>query len=118
MTIVLGIGSENFKEFLRGARAIDEHFQNTAPEMNLPLILGMLEIWYTSILNFGSRAIIPYDHRLQNFVSYVQQLEMESNGKSVDKLGNKMTKKTAAVVWGAEGTNAQHSFFQLLHAAQ
>ena len=115
LTIVLGIGSENFKEFLRGARAIDEHFQNTAPEMNLPLILGMLEIWYTSILNFGSRAIIPYDHRLQNFVSYIQQLEMESNGKSVDKLGNKMTKKTAAVVWGAEGTNAQHSFFQLLH---
>ena len=115
LTIILGIGTENFKQFLQGARTIDEHFLNTAPENNLPLVLGMLEIWYTSVLKFGSRAIIPYDHRLEGFVSYIQQLEMESNGKSVDKDGQKMTQKTAAVVWGSEGTNAQHSFFQLLH---
>ena len=115
LPILISIGSDHFKQFLMGAQTVDEHFTTCPVEKNIPILLGLIGIWHRSILGYASQAIIPYDQRLELFVSHIQQIEMESNGKSVRLDGSKITTATSGVIWGETGTNAQHSFFQLLH---
>ncbi|HEX4153901.1 MAG TPA: glucose-6-phosphate isomerase [Steroidobacteraceae bacterium] len=111
----LTVGSERFREFLEGASAIDAHFLNTPLERNLPVLMGMLGAWNRTFLELPTLAVLPYDERLARLPAYLQQLEMESNGKSVTLEGERVDFATAPVVWGEPGSNAQHSFFQMLH---
>ena len=104
-----------FEELLEGARAMDAHFRSAPLERNLPAVLALLEIWCVNFLGAQTRAVIPYCEDLRDFPAYLQQLEMESNGKRVDRDGNEVDYATAPVVWGAAGTPSQHSFHQLLH---
>ena len=115
LPIAIYIGMENFERLLAGGHAMDEHFRNTPLENNMPVILGLLGIWYGNFFGTGSYAILPYDQYLQHFPAYLQQLEMESNGKRVDRDGNPVDYDTHFVVWGEPGTNGQHSFYQLIH---
>jgi len=115
LPIALYIGMENFERLLAGAHAMDEHFRNTPLEKNMPVILGMLGVWYGNFCGAGSYAILPYDQYMQRFPAYLQQLEMESNGKRVDRDGNAVDYDTHFTVWGEPGTNGQHSFYQQLH---
>ena len=115
LSLMLAIGPERFHEMLGGFRAMDEHFRAAPFERNLPVILGLLGIWYGDFLGAQTYAVLPYDHYLWRLPAYLQQLEMESNGKSVDFDGHKLDVQTAPVVWGEPGTNGQHAFFQLLH---
>ena len=115
LPLMIAIGPQRFTEFLAGAHDIDEHFRTAPPERNLPMLLGLLSVWHRAVCRFPTRAIIPYDQRLARFPAYLQQLEMESNGKRVALDGRAIERPTGAVVWGAPGTDAQHSFFQLLH---
>ena len=115
LSIALYIGMDNFERLLSGAHAMDVHFRETPFEKNMPVILGMLGIWYANFFAANSHAILPYDHHLQHFPAYLQQLEMESNGKCIDRDGNQVDYMTQAVIWGEPGTNGQHSFYQLLH---
>ena len=112
---LMAIGPESFQAFLDGAHAMDRHVQHTPLNRNLPLLLGCLRYWNRSVLGFPTQACVPYDHRLALLPAWLQQLEMESNGKSVTHDGTPVATRTAPVIWGAEGTNAQHSFFQMLH---
>jgi glucose-6-phosphate isomerase len=109
------IGSERFEEFLRGASDIDRHFTTAPLEKNLPVLMGLLGVWNRSFLNLPTLAVLPYDQRLARLPAYLQQLEMESNGKSVSLEGLRVNFATAPIVWGEPGSNAQHSFFQMLH---
>lgn len=111
----LVIGSERFEEFLSGASAIDQHFTQAPFEKNLPVLMGLLGVWNRSFLRLPTLAVLPYDQRLARLPAYLQQLEMESNGKSVSMDGERVDFATAPVVWGEPGSNAQHSFFQMLH---
>ena len=115
LPIALYIGMENFERMLAGAHAMDEHFRSAPLEKNMPVILALLGIWYGNFFGTGSYAILPYDQYMQHFPAYLQQLEMESNGKRVDRDGNSVNYDTHYVVWGAPGTNGQHSFYQLIH---
>lgn len=115
LPVMLAIGPEKFKEFLAGAHAIDAHFRNAPFEQNIPMMLGVIGYWHREICGFGSRAIIPYDQHLARLPAYLQQLDMESNGKSVQRDGTPVAGVTGPVVWGEPGTNGQHAFFQLLH---
>jgi glucose-6-phosphate isomerase len=115
LSIALYIGFERFSELLAGANAMDEHFQNAPLEANMPVILAMLGIWYNNFFGANSQAIIPYDQYLHRFPAFLQQLDMESNGKRVDRSGRETDYATGPVIWGEPGTNAQHAFFQLLH---
>lgn len=115
LPIALYIGMDNFERLLAGAHTMDEHFQETPLEQNMPVILGMLGVWYTNFFGAASNAILPYDQYLQHFPTYLQQLEMESNGKRVDRSGNMVDYSTGMVIWGEPGTNGQHSFYQLIH---
>lgn len=115
LPIALSIGMDNFEQLLAGAHAMDEHFREAPFESNMPAIMGMLGIWYANFFDAGSYAILPYDQYLQHFPAYLQQLEMESNGKRIDRDGNEVDYTTQMVVWGEPGTNGQHSFYQLLH---
>lgn len=115
LPIALYIGMDNFQRLLAGAHAMDEHFRSAPLEKNMPVILGMLGIWYGNFFGVGSYAILPYDQYLQHFPAYLQQLEMESNGKRVDRDGNVVDYDTHFTVWGEPGTNGQHSFYQLIH---
>lgn len=115
LPIALYIGMDNFRRLLAGAHAMDEHFRSAPLEKNMPVILGMLGIWYGNFFGVGSYAILPYDQYLQHFPAYLQQLEMESNGKRVDRDGNVVDYDTHFTVWGEPGTNGQHSFYQLIH---
>ena len=114
LPVMIAIGPKNFMDFLRGGHAMDQHFATAKPHENLPIIMGLLGVWHRNICNYSSRAVIAYDQRLSRFAAYLQQLDMESNGKRVDKNG-KPVKTTGPVVWGEPGTNGQHAFFQLLH---
>jgi glucose-6-phosphate isomerase len=114
LPVMIAVGPKNFMDFLHGAHAMDLHFVNAKPSENLPILMGLIGIWHRSICNHVSRAVIPYDQRLSRFAAYLQQLDMESNGKRVDKAG-KPLKTTGPIVWGEPGTNGQHAFFQLLH---
>jgi len=112
---MIAIGIDNFKDFLTGAYEMDQHFKNAPLENNMPVLLGLIGVWHINICNYATRAILPYDQRLSSFPSYIQQLDMESNGKSISSNGDNLYLKTGAIVWGDAGTNSQHSFFQLLH---
>ncbi|MBJ9704904.1 glucose-6-phosphate isomerase [Acinetobacter calcoaceticus] len=115
LPIALTIGVEGFQQLLAGAHAIDEHFQNTSFEQNIPVLMGLLGVWNNNFLNIQTHAVLPYDGRLKYFAAYLQQLEMESNGKSVQRTGQKVELDTCPIVWGEVGPNAQHAFYQLLH---
>jgi glucose-6-phosphate isomerase len=111
----LTAGMDAFEELLEGARAMDAHFRSAPPERNMPAVLALLEIWCVNFLGAQTRAVIPYCEDLRDFPGYLQQLEMESNGKRIDRDGNEVDYATAPVVWGAVGTPSQHAFHQLLH---
>jgi glucose-6-phosphate isomerase len=115
LPVALATGMESFEELLEGARAMDQHFQTAPLERNAPVILALLDVWYVNFFGAQSHAILPYSEDLREFPAYLQQLEMESNGKRVDRDGNEVDYATAPVVWGATGTPSQHSFHQLLH---
>lgn len=115
LPIALFVGMDRFEELLSGAHRMDEHFRTAPLEQNIPVIVGMLGIWYINFLGAKSYAILPYDQYLHRFPAYLQQLEMESNGKSVTRDGERVDYETRNVVWGEPGTNGQHAFFQLLH---
>ena len=115
VALALAVGSNHFQEFLDGGREMDEHFAATPLDRNLPVLLGLIGVWNRNFLGIPSHAVLPYDQRLHRFPAYLQQLEMESNGKRVTRDGADVNYDTAAVLWGEPGSNAQHSFFQLLH---
>jgi glucose-6-phosphate isomerase len=115
LSTLLAIGAENFRSLLGGFRAMDEHFQTAPLERNLPVLLGLLSIWYNNFFGSQTTAVLPYDQYLKRFPAYLQQLIMESNGKRVTLEGNPVDYDTSAIIWGEPGTNGQHSFYQLLH---
>ena len=115
LPIAIAVGPDRFRELLAGARRMDEHFASAPLETNIPVTLGLIGVWYRSILGYGSSAIIPYDQRLTRLTAHLQQVDMESNGKSVRLDGTPVSVPSAGVLWGEAGTNVQHSFFQLLH---
>ncbi len=115
LPIALAIGADHFRELLAGARAMDEHFRQAPLEHNLPVQLGLLDVWYRNFHGFTSRSVAPYHQGLKRLPAYLQQLEMESNGKSVDLAGEPLPYSTSPVVWGEPGTNGQHAYFQMLH---
>lgn len=115
LPIALFLGMSATEELLNGAYEMDQHFRYAPLEKNIPVILAMLGVWNTNFLDSPTHAILPYDERLKKFVPYVQQLDMESNGKTVSRDGEAITYTTGPVIWGGVGTNAQHAFFQLLH---
>ena len=115
LPIAIAIGTQGFKDMLAGAHAMDEHFRTEPLESNLPVKLGLLDVWYRNFHGFSSRCVAPYHSALKRLPAYLQQLEMESNGKQVDANGQALSFSTSAVVWGEPGTNGQHAFFQMLH---
>ena len=115
LSIALSVGFDNFKQLLAGFNAMDKHFQTTAFERNLPVLLALIGVWYVNFFDAASEAILPYDQYLHRFAAYFQQANMESNGKSVDRNGNHVNYKTGPVIWGEPGTNGQHAFYQLIH---
>ena len=115
LPLALAIGAQNFKKFLDGARAMDAHFAGAPMARNMPVMMGLCGYWNRSILGHQTRAILPYDQRLRHLPAYLQQLDMESNGKSVSRDGNARVPVSGPIVWGAPGTDGQHAFHQLLH---
>ena len=115
LSIALAIGMDQFELILEGGFEMDEHFRTAPFENNLPVLMGLLSVWNRNFLNMDSLAVLPYDQRLHRFPAYLQQLQMESNGKSVTRDGEPVDFETGAVIWGEPGSNAQHSFFELLH---
>lgn len=114
-SLAVAIGPKGFEEFLAGFHAVDEHFAAAAPERNVPLLMGMLNIWYVNFWKADSHAVLPYAQYLHRFPAYLQQLTMESNGKSVRWDGSAVTTDTGEIFWGEPGTNGQHAFYQLIH---
>ncbi|MGQ0731902.1 glucose-6-phosphate isomerase, partial [Acidovorax sp.] len=115
LPLMLAIGPENFRAFLSGAHAMDEHFRTAPVLRNMPMVLGLVGWWHRVVRGYPARAVIPYDQRLARLPAYLQQLDMESNGKGVTIDGNPVQTPTGPLVWGEPGTNGQHAFFQLLH---
>ncbi|QKW54302.1 glucose-6-phosphate isomerase [Streptomyces buecherae] len=115
LSLMIAIGHDRFREMLAGFHLVDEHFLSAPPEENVPLLLGLLGVWYGGFHDAQSHAVLPYSHYLSKFTAYLQQLDMESNGKSVDRAGRPVTWQTGPVVWGTPGTNGQHAYYQLLH---
>ena len=115
LPLAIAIGPDRFNEFLRGGYEIDEHFRTAPIEKNIPILMGLLSVWNRNILGHATHAVIPYDQRLGRFPAYLQQLQMESNGKHVQLDGSPANTATGPVVWGEPGTNGQHAFFQLIH---
>lgn len=115
LPLALAIGKENFEKFLEGAAAMDTHFCRAPLEKNMPVLLALVGVWHRNVCNYPTRAVVPYDARLHHLPAYLQQLQMESNGKSVRQDGSPVMQATAPVVWGSVGTPAQHAYFQLLH---
>ena len=115
LPVAIAIGAKGFRELLAGAHAMDQHFQTAPLEENLPVRLGLLDVWYRNFLNYTSRSIAPYHSALRRLPAYLQQLEMESNGKRVDRQGHALPYGTSPVLWGEPGTNGQHAYFQMLH---
>jgi glucose-6-phosphate isomerase len=115
LPLVIAIGPQHFEEFLAGGHEIDRHFRSAPIAANIPMLMGLISVWNRNILGHASQAVIPYDQRLSRFPAYLQQLQMESNGKSVRLDGSPALDATGAVVWGEPGTNGQHAFFQLIH---
>ncbi|WP_221359159.1 glucose-6-phosphate isomerase [Streptomyces beigongshangae] len=115
LSLMIAIGPERFTELLEGFRLVDEHFRTAPAEANVPLLLGLLGVWYGNFFDAQSHAVLPYSHYLSKFTAYLQQLDMESNGKSVDRDGAPVDWQTGPVVWGTPGTNGQHAYYQLIH---
>ncbi|MFG2756172.1 glucose-6-phosphate isomerase [Streptomyces wuyuanensis] len=115
LSLMIAIGPERFREMLDGFHLVDEHFRTAPPERNAPMLLGLLGIWYDDFFDAQSHAVLPYSHYLSKFTAYLQQLDMESNGKSVDREGEPVDWQTGPVVWGTPGTNGQHAYYQLIH---
>ncbi|HXF53412.1 MAG TPA: glucose-6-phosphate isomerase [Hyphomicrobiaceae bacterium] len=115
LPLMIAIGAEQFSAFLDGAQVMDEHFRTARFSANLPMLLGAIGVWHRAVCGYGARAILPYDQRLARFPAHLQQLEMESNGKSVTQHGEPLNRPSCPVIFGEPGTNAQHAFFQLLH---
>jgi glucose-6-phosphate isomerase len=115
LPIAIAIGSANFRALLAGAHAMDRHFAQVPLAQNLPVLLGLLDVWYINFHGYASRSVAPYHHGLARLPAYLQQLEMESNGKRVDLAGRALPFATSPVVWGEPGTNGQHAYFQMLH---
>ncbi|WP_417727298.1 glucose-6-phosphate isomerase [Roseovarius sp.] len=115
LPLMIAIGPDRFEAFLAGAESMDRHFQDAAPHKNLPMMLALVGIWHHQGMGYGTRAVLPYDQRLSRLPAYLQQLEMESNGKRVSMAGAPLTRPSGPVVWGEPGTNGQHAFYQLIH---
>jgi glucose-6-phosphate isomerase len=115
LSIALGIGFKNFEELLKGANAADVHFQEREFEENIPVIMGVLGVWYNNFFDSETQAILPYDQYMHRFAAYFQQGDMESNGKNVDRSGKNVDYQTGPIIWGEPGTNGQHAFYQLIH---
>ncbi|MGW8744223.1 glucose-6-phosphate isomerase [Streptomyces sp. NPDC055794] len=115
LSLMIAIGPDRFREMLDGFRIVDDHFRNAEAPANAPLLLGLLGVWYGNFLDAQSHAVLPYSHYLSKFTAYLQQLDMESNGKSVDREGREVEWQTGPVVWGTPGTNGQHAYYQLIH---
>jgi glucose-6-phosphate isomerase len=115
LSIALSIGYDNFEQLLRGAYETDTHFRNTEFNKNIPVLLAVIGLWYTDFFGTQTEAILPYDQYMHRFPAYFQQGNMESNGKSIDRNGEKVTYSTGPVIWGEPGTNGQHAFYQLIH---
>ncbi|WP_330343998.1 glucose-6-phosphate isomerase [Streptomyces longwoodensis] len=115
LSLMIAIGADRFREMLDGFRIVDDHFRNAPAEANAPLLLGLLGVWYGNFFDVQSHAVLPYSHYLSKFTAYLQQLDMESNGKSVDREGRPVQWQTGPVVWGTPGTNGQHAYYQLIH---
>jgi glucose-6-phosphate isomerase len=115
LSICLSVGYNNFSKLLEGASEMDSHFRNSEFSENIPVVLACLSLWYNNFFNYSTHALIPYSEDLKSFSKYLQQASMESNGKQTDRSGNFVDYQTGQVIWGQTGTNAQHSFFQLLH---
>ena len=115
LSLALVIGMDSFRRLLAGGRRMDLHFRYARPDENMPVLLGLIGIWYNNFFGAESQAILPYDNRLDRFPAYLQQLQMESSGKRVRRDGKAVKTDTGMVIWGEAGNNAQHSFYQLLH---
>ncbi len=115
LSLMIAVGPENFRSMLAGFHAMDEHFRTAPFDQNLPVLLGLLGVWYRNFHGTQTHAVLPYSHELGKFAAYLQQLDMESNGKSVDRNGVPVTAQTGPVVWGTPGTNGQHAYYQLIH---
>ncbi|MFO1185596.1 MAG: glucose-6-phosphate isomerase [Bauldia sp.] len=115
LSVMAAIGPDHFRQFLAGARAMDEHFRTAAPEANLPIILALIGIWNRNVWGYPALAVLPYDQRLERLPAYLQQLDMESNGKGVTRAGGRVARPTGPLVFGEPGTNGQHAFYQFLH---
>ncbi len=115
LSVACAVGFDNFKKLLQGAHDMDLHFKTAPLQKNLPVIMALIGVWYGGFFDADTEAILPYDQYLHRFVPYIQQCNMESNGKSVDRNGQKISYQTGPVVWGEPGTNGQHAFYQLLH---
>ncbi|WP_441245993.1 glucose-6-phosphate isomerase [Kitasatospora sp. McL0602] len=115
LSLMISVGPDNFRQMLDGFHLVDEHFRTAPAEQNVPLLLGLLGVWYGAFFDAQAHAVLPYSHYLSKFTAYLQQLDMESNGKSVDRDGNPVDWQTGPVVWGTPGTNGQHAYYQLLH---
>jgi glucose-6-phosphate isomerase len=115
LSIALHVGMDNFEDLLQGAFEADEHFRNQPFEQNIPVIMGLLGIWYNNFFGAQSYALLPYDYSMRYFSDYLQQGDMESNGKSVDNNGKRLDYDTGQIIWGQQGTNGQHAFYQLIH---
>jgi glucose-6-phosphate isomerase len=115
LSIALTIGYKNFEQLLKGAHSADNHFRDTSFEKNIPVLMGLIGIWYTNFFGSQTEAILPYDQYLHRFAAYFQQGNMESNGKSIDRNGEPVEYHTGPVIWGEPGTNGQHAFYQLIH---
>ena len=115
LSLMIAIGPDRFSDMLAGFRTVDEHFTGRPLRHNVPVILGLLEIWYRNFFDLQSRAVLPYSRYLHRFPAYLQQLDMESNGKRVSAGGVELSYESGPIVWGEPGTNGQHSFHQLLH---
>jgi glucose-6-phosphate isomerase len=112
---MIAIGADGFRELLAGFHAMDEHFRTAPPERNLPLLMGLLTVWYNNFFGAQTIGVMPYSSQLARFPAYLQQLQMESNGKHVDLQGRVVTVQTGPIIWGEPGVDGQHSFYQLLH---
>jgi glucose-6-phosphate isomerase len=117
LALMIAIGPDHFREMLGGFHAMDDHFRSTPFERNLPVLMALLGVWYNNFFGAETLAVLPYDHYLSRFCAYLQQLDMESNGKHVDWQGRVVDYQTGPIVWGQPGTNGQHAFYQLLHQA-
>ena len=115
LSTMIAVGPENFRAMLAGFHAMDEHFRTAPPERNMPMLMGLLTVWYNNVFGAETVAVLPYSADLGRFPAYLQQLQMESNGKHVDLAGRHVDYQTGPVIWGEPGTDGQHSFYQLIH---